>query len=309
MVSAVLIAGPTASGKSALALDYARLLDGVVVNADSMQVYRGLPILTAQPSPDDFARVAHRLYGHVDPSADYSVGAWMRDAESVVAELGREGRTAIFVGGTGLYFRALLGGIDAMPAVPSQIRDYYRARVASEGPTALHAELQRLDPQAARRIRPGDPQRIVRALELVATTGGPLAAIQRGRGTPLIDEGAALKIVLTPPRDVLRARIATRFAAMLDVGALKEAADVRRRGVPIGGTAAKAIGLAELLDHLDGRIGLDEAVNRAVARSRQYAKRQDTWFRHQLDGSWDRHPVAGPPHSFPMAPGVGGGSV
>lgn len=287
-VSAVLIAGPTASGKSALALDYARIFGGTIVNADSMQVYRGLPILTAQPSAAELASVPHHLYGHVDPSRDYSVGAWARDAEETLRELSRDGVRPIIVGGTGLYFRALLGGLDDMPAITPAVRERLRARMAAEGPAGLHAELARLDPEAARRIRPTDPQRIVRALELIETTGGPLSAVQARRSRPLIDASAALKIVLRPDRQVLRQRIAERFAAMLEAGALREAREFREIGGALGGTAAKAIGLAELIDHLDGRISIGTATDRAVTRSRQYAKRQETWFRHQLDETWER---------------------
>ncbi|GGD91969.1 tRNA dimethylallyltransferase [Aureimonas endophytica] len=284
--SAVLIAGPTASGKSALALAYARRLGGTVVNADSMQVYRGIEILSAQPSDADLAAVPHRLYGHVDPATDYSVGAWMRDVEPLLADLREAGRVPIVVGGTGLYFRALLGGIDAMPAVPAAIRETYRARALAEGPAALHEELRRLDPAAAARIRPSDPQRIVRALELVTATGRPIGEMQQGAGRPLIDTAAAIKIVLRPPRALLRERIARRFHEMMAAGALEEAARFRRGELVAGATAGKAIGLPELLDHLAGGLSLPEAVERAITRSRQYAKRQDTWFRHQLDASW-----------------------
>ncbi len=282
----VLIAGPTASGKSALALEIAGELGGVVINADSMQVYRGLEILGAQPTGADRMALPHLLYGHVDPAVDYSVGAWMRDVEPVLASLSAQKRPAVIVGGTGLYFRALLGGIDAMPEVPAEIRDALRRRMAEEGPERLHGELAQIDPAAAARIRPTDPQRIVRALELNAATGLPLDAIQTGRGTPLIHAEEALKIVLRPPRDVLRERIARRFDAMMMAGALAEAARFRSGEFVAGGTAAKAIGLSELVEHLDGHIALDQAIERAVTRSRQYAKRQDTWFRHQLDASW-----------------------
>ncbi|KAB0682105.1 tRNA (adenosine(37)-N6)-dimethylallyltransferase MiaA [Aureimonas leprariae] len=289
--TAVLIAGPTASGKSALALRLAEELGGAVVNADSMQVYRCIPILTAQPSTAERKRLPHCLYGHIDPMQDYSVGAWMREIERVLTELRKKGRVPVIVGGTGLYFRALLGGLDAMPSIPSNIRNRLRKRVGLEGSDALHTELAIRDPEAAASIRPSDPQRVVRALELIETTGQTLASIQQRRGAPLVDVVTTTKIVLTPQRSDLRERIALRFAAMLQDGALEEAARFRSLAVPAERTAAKAIGLAELADHIEGRATLDVAVERAVARSRQYAKRQETWFRHQLGDDWERLPV------------------
>lgn len=283
---AVLIAGPTASGKSRLALELAAATGGVVINTDSMQVYDGLQILTARPSPADLTVAPHRLYGHVAPSADYSVGEWSREVAILLAELRAAGRLPIFCGGTGLYFKALMGGLDEMPAIPDAIRAHWRARMAAEGPVFLHAELARADPQAAARIRPGDPQRITRALEIVDATGAPLSALQRGTAKALIDASAAQKIVLTPPRDVLRARIASRFSAMLGAGALVEAERFAARPDAMASLAGKAIGVLELTEHLKGLISLGEAERRAVARSRQYAKRQVTWFRHQLGPDW-----------------------
>jgi tRNA dimethylallyltransferase len=218
----------------------------------------------------------------------YSTGAYARDAARVLAEIVSAGRLAIVCGGTGLYFRALLGGIDDMPAVDPQVRARWRRRMAEEGAERLHAELARRDPEAGSRIRPGDPQRILRALELVETTGGPLADLQRRAGTPLIDEARAVKIVLAPPRDLLRERIARRFDQMMTAGALDEArAFLARPGAELG-TAARAIGIPELGAHLRGEMSLEDAVARAVTRSRQYAKRQDTWFRHQLGTDWQR---------------------
>lgn len=289
----MLIAGPTASGKSALALAFAQATGGVVVNADSMQVYDGLRLLTARPSDDDLERADHRLYGHVAPEVVYSTGAYARDAGRLLPELRAAGRMPIVCGGTGLYFRALLGGIDDMPAVDPALRSFWRDRMAQEGPERLHGELARRDPEAAGRIRPGDPQRILRAIELLETTGRPLSELQRQAGTALVEAARALKIVLTPPRDLLRQRIAERFAAMMAQGALAEAAAFLARPGALGGTAARAIGVPELGAHLAGEISLDEAVARAITRSRQYAKRQDTWFRHQLGSDWLRFETAG----------------
>lgn len=284
----MLIAGPTASGKSALAVAIAERLGGVVVNADSMQVYEGLRILTARPSDEDLARAEHRLYGHVSPESPYSTGAYVRDAAAVLAEIGGRGCLPIVCGGTGLYFRALLGGLDDMPAVEPQVRERWRGRMAEEGPARLHAELALRDPEAAARIRPGDAQRILRALELGETTGAPLADLQRRQGEAVVDAARAVKIVLTPPRDLLRERIARRFDQMMAGGALEEARAFLARPTAREGLAAKAIGLPELGAHLAGELTLAAAVERAVTRSRQYAKRQDTWFRHQFGADWRR---------------------
>lgn len=285
---AVLIAGPTASGKSRLALELARAHGGTIVNADSMQVYDGLAILTARPDAADLAAAPHRLYGHVDPRDDYSAGAWVRDVASVLDELRADGRLPIVCGGTGLYFRALLGGLDAMPAIDPGIRAGLRARMEAEGPAALHEDLRAADPDAAARIAPADRQRVLRALELIEATGRPLAAAQAGRGEPLVDEKRTLKLLLTPERTLLRRRIGERFAAMIEAGAIEEVRAFRERFGRVEGTAGRAIGLAEIGDYLDGRASLDAAALRAVTRTRQYAKRQETWFRNQFDETWRR---------------------
>lgn len=289
---AVLIAGPTASGKSRLALELAEAAGGVVVNADSMQVYEDLRILTARPSDEDLAAVPHRLYGHVAPAALYSVGAWARDVAVLLAELAAENRVPVVCGGTGLYFRALLGGLDDMPPVDPALRGHWRERIAAEGPQALHAVLAARDPEAARRIEPGDSQRIVRAIELGEATGLPLSASQNRQGRPLIDAGRSLKLVLTPPRAVLRDRIAARFDDMIERGAIEEAERFASLPGALEGPAGKAIGVSELNRHCRGEIALGEAVRLSVDRSRQYAKRQETWFRHQLDASWIRTGLA-----------------
>lgn len=287
-VEAILIAGPTASGKSRLAVELAERHGGAVVNADSLQVYDGLEILTARPSSDDLGRAPHRLYGHVDPRSDYSAGAWLRDAERVLKELHADGRLPIFCGGTGLYFKALLGLLDAMPAVSAEIRAKWRERLAIDGPAALHDELSRRDPVAAARLDPADGQRIARALEVGEAVGTPLSQLQTGRGEALIDPDRARMLVLAPDRAVLRQRIAERFDHMLAAGALDEVRQFEARFSQAGATAGKAIGLAELSDFLKGRKTYQEARERAIIRSRQYAKRQETWFRHQFDGRWRR---------------------
>lgn len=291
-IEAILIAGPTASGKSRLALELAERHGGAVVNADSLQVYDGLEILTARPAAEDLARVPHRLYGHVDPRADYSAGSYLKDAERVLGELRGAGLLPIFCGGTGLYFKALLGLLDEMPAVPQAIREKWRDRLAEEGPQALHAELSRRDPATAARLTPSDGQRIARALEVCEAAGRPLSALQSGTGRALIDPDRARMVVLTPDRAELRRRIAERFDAMLAAGALDEVRSFERRfaadGLADDRTVGKAIGLQELSDFLKGRTTYEAARERAIIRSRQYAKRQETWFRHQFDDRWRR---------------------
>ncbi|RIX97599.1 tRNA (adenosine(37)-N6)-dimethylallyltransferase MiaA [Aureimonas flava] len=286
---AILIAGPTASGKSALALRLARRFAGTVVNADSMQVYAGLRILSARPSEAEMGEVEHRLYGHADPAAPYSAGHWLREMGPLLAELAGRGRVPVVCGGTGLYFKALLGGLDDLPPVPDAIRAHWRARAEREAPEALHAELARRDRAAAAAVRPSDPARIVRALELSEATGRPLAELRRGGGAPLIAPEGVLRLVLAPDRALLRERIAARFDAMLAEGALDEALAFRARGPAAReGLAGQAIGLRELVGHADGTLSLAQARERAVTRTRQYAKRQDTWFRNQFGAEWRR---------------------
>ena len=285
----MLIAGPTASGKSALALALAERLGGVVLNADSMQVYADLRILTARPDPGDEARVPHRLYGHVTADRPYSVGAWLEDVRRVLAEAAAARRVPVFVGGTGLYFRALTAGLAAVPPIPEEIRAHWRARRA-EG-AALHAELARRDPAMAARLRPTDPQRVLRALEVLDATGRSLADWQAETGPPLVRD--AVRMVLETDRAALYARIDARFDAMLRQGALDELIRLRARGLDPSLPALRALGVPSLMAHLDGRMPLDEAVAQAKAESRRYAKRQMTWFRRQMP-EWPRI-VAGDP--------------
>ena len=285
-LDAILIAGPTASGKSALAMELAERHGGVVVNADSMQVYDALRILTARPPDADMARVEHRLYGHVPAEVSYSTGAWYRDAAAVVAELRRTGRVPVFVGGTGLYFRALLGGLSDMPATPPEIRQRWRERLAEEGAEKLHAELAERDPEAAKTIRAADRQRIVRALEVVDATGRSILSFQSGEGVPLIDANRSRKILLMPDRQELRARIATRFRQMVEEGAINEVRRLLDRGLAIDLPAMKAIGVKELQSVIENKSEIVDAEAHAVTATRQYAKRQMTWFRNQLDENW-----------------------
>lgn len=287
-VSAVLIAGPTASGKSALALRLAQELGGEIVNADSMQVYGVLDRLTARPSAGDLVLVPHHLYGHVPPQNAYSTGIWVQQATDVIADIRARRAIPVVVGGTGLYFRALTGGLSDMPTIPAEIRDPLRARLVDEGIEPLHDELARLDPQMAERLRPADRQRILRALEVVMATGQSISSFQ-GRGGPMIvDPSRARCIVLEPDRPVLHARINARFAKMVEQGALDEVRELISLNIPPQHPAMKAIGVAPLAAHIEGRTSLDEAIERSSAATRQYAKRQMTWFRNQLDASWQR---------------------
>ena len=285
--SAVLIAGPTASGKSALALALAGQLGGTIVNADSMQVYRALRIITARPTLEEETRVPHRLYGHVDAAVNYSTGQWLRDVAEVLAELKREGRIAIVTGGTGLYFKALTGGLAAVPPIPADIRDAVRGRLEREGAPALHAELARVDPATANRITVNDRSRISRALEVMLATGRSLTDWHREGLAPLIDTQRAAKVFITCERAELVRRIEARFAAMLKAGALEEVRALRDRHLDSSLPAMKAHGVPWLIRHLNGEISVDEAAAGAVMDTRRYAKRQLTWFRNQMkDWPW-----------------------
>jgi tRNA dimethylallyltransferase len=279
---AVLIAGPTASGKSALALLLAEQTGGIIINTDSMQVYRDLCVITARPTPEEEARVPHCLYGHVDASVNYSAGSYVTDAASVLAEARREGRRPIFIGGTGLYFKALTRGLSAVPPVPDEIRDAVRARLERDGVEALHAELARRDPEAGARLKPRDRTRVARAIEVIEATGRPLADWHREGQPPLLAEGGYQALFLAPDRDTLYARIDARFDAMLTKGALEEVERLAARRLDPLLPAMKAHGVPALIRYLRGEITRDEAATIGKADTRHYAKRQFTWFRHQL---------------------------
>jgi tRNA dimethylallyltransferase len=285
--SAILIAGPTASGKSALALALAEKLGGTVVNADSMQVYRDLRVITARPSPAEEARVPHRLYGHVDTAENYSVGRWCRDVGETLEEIAAQSRIPILVGGTGLYFKALTSGLAAVPPITADIRGHVRGRLQSEGVAVLYAELIERDPLTAHRLMPNDRSRISRALEVVLATGRSLTDWYR-QGLPArVDPARAIKVFLTCERKQLVARIETRFAAMLKSGALDEVRALAARALDPLLPAMKAHGVPWLIRHLNGEISLDTAAAGAIMDTRRYAKRQLTWFRNQMkDWPW-----------------------
>ncbi len=284
---AVLIAGATASGKSALALALAQELGGTVINANSMQVYRDLAIITARPSKAEEARVPHRLYGHVDAAENYSTGRWCADAGAAIADARAAGRLPILVGGTGLYFKALTRGLARIPPIPGALRAGLRERAQAEGAAALHAELAARDAESARRLMPGDRMRILRALEVVCATGRSLADWQREGAPVVLDAANALRIFLEVPRGELYARIDARFDAMLAAGALEEVRALASRNLDPALPAMKAHGVPWLMRHLRGEIEIAVAAEGAKRDTRRYTKRQATWFRHQLpDWSW-----------------------
>ncbi|WP_424627589.1 tRNA (adenosine(37)-N6)-dimethylallyltransferase MiaA [Bradyrhizobium sp. SYSU BS000235] len=279
---AVLIAGPTASGKSALALALAEATGGIVINSDSMQVYRDLRIITARPTPDDEARAPHRLYGYCDASVNCSAGSWVADAAAVLKEAKAEARLPIFIGGSGLYFKALTRGLSAVPPVPAEVRETVRLRLDRDGVEALHAELSRRDPVSAEKLKPRDRTRIARALEVIEATGRSLREWHQEGLPPLLPADRTVAVFLAPNRDDLYARIDRRFATMMDAGALEEVARLAARGLDPLLPAMKAHGVPALIRYLAGEMTRDEAISIGQADTRRYAKRQFTWFRHQL---------------------------
>jgi tRNA dimethylallyltransferase len=278
----VLIAGPTASGKSALALALAEATGGVIINTDSMQVYRDLRIITARPTLAEEAQVPHRLYGHVDAAVNFSAGSWVSDAAAALSEARAQNRLPIFTGGSGLYFKALTRGLSAVPPIPAEMRESVRARLERFGVEALHAELGQRDPASAERLKPRDRTRIARALEVVEATGRSLTDWHREGLPPLLPPGAFSALFLAPEREQLYARIDARFEAMLAAGALEEVAALGVRRLDPLLPAMKAHGVPALLAHLRGEITLEAAAEIGRADTRHYAKRQFTWFRHQL---------------------------
>jgi tRNA dimethylallyltransferase len=289
----ILIAGPTASGKSALALELAERHGGVVINADSMQVYRDLRIITARPTVEEEARAPHRLYGRVDAAENYSTGRWCVDAAAALAVAKQERRMAILVGGTGLYFKALTQGLAAVPPIPADIRDSVRKRLAEEGVALLHAELSKHDPTAAARLMPNDRARVTRALEVVLATGRSLLEWHEQGMPASLAPASAAKIFLNVGREELARRISDRFDAMMATGALEEVRALATRSLNPSLPAMKAHGVPWLIRHLNGEVTLAEAAEHAKLETRQYTKRQGTWFRNQLpDFAWVEPPQA-----------------
>jgi tRNA dimethylallyltransferase len=291
---AILIAGPTASGKSAAAAILATSLRGTVINADSMQVYRELAILTARPPEADLSRTPHRLYGIVPAGEVYSVGRWLEDAARAINEAEGEGRVPILVGGTGLYFKALTDGLAEVPPIPREIGTAIREEARGEGAAVMHARLAAVDPEDAASIRPSDTARIVRALEVREATGRTLAEWQRAPNSPpVVDGGASARIVLAPDPASLHQRISARAEAMAANGALPEVAALLALDLDPELPVMKAIGVRELAGHLRGDTSLDEAVAAVKTETRRYARRQMTWFRGQMrDWRWVKDAAA-----------------
>ena len=279
---AILIAGPTASGKSGLALRLAEQLGGTVINADSMQVYRELRILTARPTLEDEARAPHALYGFVSGADAYSAGRYAEDATRAIEEARRSGRVPIIVGGTGLYFKVLLEGLSPVPPIDPGVRARWRARAAAMPPSELHAILSARDAQMAARLMPTDPQRIVRALEVLESTGRSLADWQREPGRPVLAEDHAVRLLAVPDRATQATVIAARFDAMLAAGALDEVRALVALDLSDEQPVMRALGVAALTAHLAGTMSLEAAAEAAKAETRQYAKRQMTWLKRNM---------------------------
>lgn len=282
----VLIAGPTASGKSALALELAERLGGVIINADSMQVYHDLPILSARPSQTEMTRAPHLLFGHVDAGVNYSVGRWLADVQGALAAADSAGLVPILTGGTGLYFKALIEGLSDMPAVPEIVRSQVRAEAHNRSTADIHAQLAAVDPAAAARVRISDRLRTLRALEVHTATGRSITSFYDERATPVLAGRLGPRLFLNRPREELQLRIEKRFGEMIVSGALDEIAALAGRQLDPALPAMRAHGVPWLLRHIAGEIALDAACEGAVADTRRYAKRQVTWFRGQMPG-WD----------------------
>lgn len=291
---AVLIAGPTASGKSSLAVELAEIVDGVVINADSMQIYAELDILSARPDADEMGSVKHLLYGYVDPSRRYSVGHWLDDAVAAINQVRADGQTPILVGGTGLYFKALLDGLNEMPVISQEVREHWATesgRLAT--PEALHAILSERDPAMAATLKPADGQRVLRALEVLDATGKSLLEWQNSkelRHDPSVI-GDPVKLVLCPPRDLVYERIEARFDQMIALGGVTEAVHMKALGLAPDLPAMKAIGVAHLAAFDCGDLDYDEAIRLCKRDTRRYAKRQMTWIRNQMD-EWSQFETA-----------------
>ena len=279
-----LIAGPTASGKSALALALAEAADSVVINADSAQVYRDLRIVSARPTEADEARAPHRLYGTRDGADACSAADWAADAKAAIEEAHQTGRLPIIVGGTGLYIRTLLDGIAPVPEIDPQIRAAARALPVAEA----HDALRREDPEAAARLRPTDTTRVARALEVIRSTGRPLAAWQAERVGGIAAEVTLRPLILLPPRDWLHGRCDARFDAIFSDGGTAEVRTLLARHLPVAAPVMRAIGVAEIAAFLRCELAREEALAAGKTATRRYAKRQYTWFRRQPPADWPR---------------------
>ncbi|WP_208541461.1 tRNA (adenosine(37)-N6)-dimethylallyltransferase MiaA [Bartonella capreoli] len=280
-----LIAGPTASGKSKLALKIAQEKNAIIINTDSMQIYDVLNILTARPTKADTLIIPHYLYGYVSPTFNYSVGQWLSDVEKLLNSFPL--KPLIFVGGTGLYFRALLEGISKIPSIPDAIREKWRIRLYKKGAESLYRELLQVDAALCEKIAPQDGQRIVRALEVYESTGKRLSWWQKKKTKSLIAQDCSEKILLIPPRQLLYERINERFNHMVERGVLEEVIAMKKLMLSPLLPAMKAIGIRELMAYLDGYKSFEDAIEEAKMQTRRYAKRQMTWFNNQFDDKWN----------------------
>ena len=281
----LVIMGPTAVGKTEMGLRLAKWLDGEILSADSLQAYRGLDIGTAKPTPDERADIRHHLIDILDPDEDYSAGEFARRAKVVIGEVEKRGRFPIVVGGSGFYLRALLEGLNEIPPVRPEVRENLRWRLEQEGLEALRAELLAVDPATAERLRPGDTQRVLRALEVAISTGRPLSAwhCEGHLAGPGLE---AIRIGLTLERGLLYDSIAHRVHRMIEAGWVGEVEQLLSRGVSPRQPAFQAIGYRELAAHLAGEVSLEEAIEETIRATRRFAKRQLTWFRRERDVSW-----------------------
>jgi tRNA dimethylallyltransferase len=287
MRPAILIHGPTASGKTRLAIALAKRLGGEIVNADAMQVYADLDVLTARPDDEEKAAAPHHLFGHVDAATRYSAGAWAKEAAGLIAGLRAADKVPIVVGGTGLYLMALTDGLSEIPTIPEEARTQARRRVAADVGAAF-AELVAKDPPAKERIEPQDRQRIARALEVLIATGRPISSFH-GEAEPVLQADEWVGVTLTPPREPLYERINARVEKMMKLGALEEARRLWERRLDPEMPAMRAHGMPGFAEHFAGRASLAEATERCKRDTRRYAKRQMTWIAHQFT-EWPRVP-------------------
>lgn len=262
--------------------------NGEIINTDSMQIYKILNILTARPSEDELKSARHHLYGHINPGDEYSTGHWLHDVQATLYDVRKRGKLPIFVGGTGLYFKALNGGLSNIPAIPKVIRDKWRHRLEQDGIEAIYEVLKKQDPESAAELKPADRQRITRALEVFETTGQSIRHYHQNTGTALVDSLNSKKIILLPERAILHKRIETRFMKMFTSGAREEVEQLLAQGIDENHTSMKAIGVRELSAYIKGQFTQEKAIERSIIATRQYSKRQSTWFRNQLDESWIR---------------------
>ena len=284
---AILIAGPTASGKSKLAIEEALRWEGEIINTDSMQIYPVLDILTARPDAEDLKKVPHHLYGFAELAEPYSVARYLDDAQVIANDIWQRGRIPIFVGGTGLYFRGLLEGLAATPEIPAELRAEIRSELEQFGSEKMHRKLADLDPGGAANLRPGDGHRIGRAMEVILATGKPLSHFQKlPHSEPILAGKNAEKIVLMPQRNVLHERINLRTDWMIENGAIDEVRALLKLELPADSTVLKAIGVSQLGSFIHGKLSIKQAKEQIKAATRQYAKRQSTWFNGQFDQTW-----------------------